>query len=378
MVRASAAGDVIWRHELSTRTVRTVVPFGPQHPVLPEPIHLKLELEDERVVAATPAVGYSHRGVEKAAELNDFRKNVFLLERTCGICSFMHAMTYCNGIESLMGIEPPPRARYLRVFWSELSRLHSHLLWVGLFADAVGFESLFMQAWRVRETVLDISEMTAGHRIIQSTCCIGGVRRDIDKEMVKEIGRRLAKFREEVDSSVLPAVLHDPTIRRRAADKGILTKEQAEKLGAVGPTARASGVPIDMRQTGYAAYRELGFQPVVETGCDAYARTLVRTREIYQSLDLISTALATMPEGEIQAPVDGYPDGETVSRVEQPRGEVIYYVKANGTANLDRVKVRTPTFANVPPLTVMLPGCELADVPVIVLSIDPCLSCTDR
>ena len=357
---------------------RTVIPFGPQHPVLPEPVNLKLELEDEKVVGVMPVIGYVHRGIEKAAELNSFRQNVFLCERVCGICSFIHALTYCQGIETLMGVEVPPKAKFLRVFWSELSRIHSHLLWLGLFADGMGFESLFMQCWRVREIVLDILEMTAGHRIITSTCSIGGVRRDVDKDMAQEVEKRLAKVKEMMDNTIAPATLHDPSFKRRTVGKGVLTKEQAELLGAVGPTARGSGVAVDIRQTNYAAYKELGFEPVVETAGDSYARTLVRLRETYQSLELVHKSLVMMPDGNILVRVDGYPEGETVSRCEQPRGEVIYYLKGNGTDHLERMKIRTPSFANIPTLLVMLPGCEMADVPVVTLSIDPCISCTER
>lgn len=357
---------------------RTVIPFGPQHPVLPEPVHLKLELEDEKVVGVMPVLGYVHRGVEKACELNSIRQNVFLCERICGICSFIHALNYCEGIETLTSVEVPPRARFLRVFWSELSRSHSHLLWLGLLADCMGFESLFMQIWRAREMVMDLQEMTAGHRVIQSTCSIGGVRRDIDKEMAKEVDRRLLALKEVLDNTAAPALLHDPSIKRRAVGKGMLSKEQAELLGAVGPTSRGSGVAIDIRQTGYAAYREVGFEPVVETAGDSYARTIVRAREVYQSIELMRKSLAMMPDGEILVRVDGYPEGETVFKTEQPRGELIYYLKGNGTNHLERLKIRTPTFANIPTLLVMLPGCEMADVPVVTLSIDPCISCTER
>jgi ech hydrogenase subunit E len=358
--------------------VRTVIPFGPQHPVLPEPVHLKLELEDETVVGVMPVLGYVHRGIEKAAELNSFRQNVFLCERICGICSFTHALNYCEGIETLMGITVPPKARFLRLFWSELSRTHSHLLWLGLLADAMGFESLFMQLWRVREMVMDLQEMTEGHRVIQSSCSIGGVRRDMDKEMVREADKRLLALKGMLDSSIAPTLLHDATIKRRAVGKGMLSKEQAELLGAVGPTARGSGVAIDNRQLGYAAYKEVGFEPIVETAGDSYARTLVRAREVYQSIELMRKALSMMPEGEVLVRVDGYPEGETVFKTEQPRGELIYYFKGNGTNHLERLRIRTPTFANIPTLLVMLPGCEMADVPVVTLSIDPCISCTER
>jgi ech hydrogenase subunit E len=357
---------------------RTVIPFGPQHPVLPEPVSLKLELEDEKVVSVMPVVGYVHRGIEKAAELNSIHQNIFLCERICGICSFIHALTYCQGIETMLNIEVPPKAKFLRVFWSEISRIHSHLLWLGLFADGMGFESLFMQCWRVREIALDILEMTAGHRIITSTCSIGGVRRAVDKDLASEVERRLLKMKEMMDNTIAPTILHDPTFKHRTVGKGVLTKAQAEILGAVGPTARGSGVAVDIRQTNYAAYREVGFEPVIEIAGDSYARTLVRLRETYQSLELVHQALVMMPDGEILVRVDGYPESETISRCEQPRGEVIYYLKGNGTNHLERMKIRTPSFANLPTLLVMLPGCEMADVPVITLSIDPCISCTER
>lgn len=356
---------------------RTLIPFGPQHPVLPEPLHLRLVLEDEKVVEALPAVGYIHRGIEKLAEVKDFQQNVFLLEHICGICSFIHALAYCQGIEELMAIEVPARARYLRVVWSELNRLHSHLLWLGLLADAFGFESLFMQIWRTRERVLDLEELTTGARIMLSACTIGGVRRDITAAQAEEVLRGLDEIEREFDTFV-PAVINDASVKERLCGVGVLSMQQAQELGAVGPVARASGIARDLRVTGYAAYGELGVNPVIETEGDCYARMLVRVRELYQSVLLIRKALKRLPDTPLAAPVKGKPEGETVVRVEQPRGEVLYYLKANGTANLERVRVRTPTFANLPALLAILPGCELADVPVITLSIDPCVSCTER
>ncbi len=356
---------------------RTVIPFGPQHPVLPEPVHLRLTLEDEKVVEAVPAIGYVHRGIEKAGEINEYTQNVFLVERVCGICSFIHALCYCQGIETLMGVEPPPRARYLRVVWSELHRLHSHHLWLGCLADAFGFESLFMQLWRNREAIMDVLELTAGNRVIISTCAVGGVRRDLSEAQIAEIHRVLDRVQTELDK-LLPVLLNDATVRARTVGKGIVPREQALALGAVGPTLRASGVAQDIRMTGYAAYGELGFEPVVEQAGDAYARAVVRTREVYQSIELVRKALAALPAGDIITRARGNPQGRTLSRVEQPRGELIYYLAGNGTRNLERLRIRTPTFANIPALLHMLPGCELADVPVLVLSIDPCISCTER
>lgn len=356
---------------------RTVVPFGPQHPVLPEPIQLKLTLENETVVEAVPHIGYVHRGVEKAGERMEYTQNVFLVERICGICSFIHALCYCQGIERLMGVEAPPRARYLRVIWSELHRMQSHHLWLGLLADALGYESLFMKFWRSRERLMDIFEKTAGSRIIISTCTIGGVRRDIVDEDLEMILRELDSLEKTLDEA-LGAMLADRTVKTRMVGKGVLSADQAVALGAVGPVLRASGVAVDARTEGFAAYGELGIEPIVETAGDSYARTRVRGRECYQSLGLVRRAIDRLPDGDIAVRPRGRPDGRTIVRVEQPRGELVYFIAADGSNKLDRLRIRTPTFANVPPLVAMLPGCEMADVPVITLSIDPCISCTER
>jgi ech hydrogenase subunit E len=357
---------------------RTIMPFGPQHPVLPEPIQLQLTLEDEKVVAVTPAIGYGHRGIEKACELNEYTKNVYLCERICGICSAVHGMTYCDVVERLWPVEIPPRARYLRTIWAEMSRTHSHLLWLGLLSDAFGFESMFMQYWRIREKVLDILEATGGHRVTQSVGIIGGVRRDIDNDQKKHCTLVLKEIRQETEA-LNNVLVNDYTVKERTIGKGVLSFDQAIDLGCCGPHLRASGVKEDSRMQGYWAYGELGFKPVVETGGDCYARALVRARETIQAIDLQLLALAKLPEGEIAVKTRGNPPAnEAAVRTEQPRGEMFYYAKGNGTRHLERLRVRTPTFNNIPSLLVMLPGCEMADVPVIVLSIDPCISCTER
>jgi len=355
----------------------TIIPFGPQHPVLPEPLHLNLKIEDEIVISATPAFGYVHRGLEKLVEIRDFRQMIQIVERVCGICSMIHALIYCQALEGLMGVLPPPRARFLRVIWSELHRLHSHLLWLGLFADAMGFESLFMQLWKVRERIMDINEATTGNRVIISVNVIGGVRRDLDGRQTSWILSELAQVEKEINA-MSRTILHDYTVQKRTRGKGVLSRTQAMELGCAGPTMRGSGVAQDMRMLGYAAYGELDFAPVVEQDGDCYARSRVRFREVGQSIGLIRQAIDKLPAGDISVPVKGRPEGEIVVRAEQPRGECLYYIKANGGKFLDRLRIRTPTFANIPALTAMLPGMELADVPVVLLSIDPCISCTER
>jgi ech hydrogenase subunit E len=356
---------------------RTIIPFGPQHPVLPEPIHLDLVVEDEKVIEAIPSIGFIHRGLEKLVEKKDFIEFVYVAERVCGICSFIHGQTYCQAIEEIMNIPVPPRALYLRTFWGELSRIHSHLLWLGLLADAFGFESLFMHSFRVREKILDIIEATAGGRVIFGSCKVGGVRRDVDAETLKGILVEMKSIEQEM-RDLAYVFINDSSVKQRLCDVGIISKKDAYDYGCVGPTLRASGIKQDMRKIGYAAYKDLQFEPITRTAGDSYARCVVRCEELFQSVDLIRQTISKIPEGEVAVKVTGNPNGEFTARTEQPRGEVIYYVKANGTRNIQRFRVRTPTFANIPALVKMLQGCDLADVPILVLTIDPCISCTER
>jgi ech hydrogenase subunit E len=356
---------------------RTIIPFGPQHPVLPEPIHLDLELEDERVVRAIPKIGFIHRGLEKLVEKREYADYVYVAERVCGICSFIHGMGYCTAVEKVMNVELPRRADYLRTFWSELSRVQSHILWLGLLADAFGFESLFMHSWRVREKVLDIFERTTGGRVIFSVCKVGGVRRDILNDDLKAIEKELLIIEKEA-LEITKVFENDASVKRRTEGVGYMSMQDAHELGAVGPVARASGIEKDSRKLGFSAYNEIDFDIPTSIGGDGYARIFVRVKEIYQSIDIIRQVIKKIPDGPVDIKVTGNPTGEYYARLEQPRGEAIYYVKGNGTKNLSRFRLRTPTFANIPALLHMLKDCQLADVPLNIITIDPCISCTER
>jgi ech hydrogenase subunit E len=221
--------------------LKTVIPFGPQHPVLPEPLHLKITVEDEKIASVVPCLGFVHRGLEKLADIRDFHQMIQVVERVCGICSVIHALCYCQGIEELMEVEVLLRAKYLRVIWSELHRMQSHLLWLGLFADAFGFESLFMQFWRVREQIMDINEATTGNRVIVSVIVIGGVRRDLDAEQTRWILSRLDTVENEI-KRLEETILSDYTVKKRTVGKGNLTAQQAFDLGAAGFMLRGSGI----------------------------------------------------------------------------------------------------------------------------------------
>ncbi len=357
---------------------RSIVPFGPQHPVLPEPIHLDLEIEDERVIRAIPNIGFIHRGLEGLVEKKDWSTMVYVVERTCGICSFGHGMGYCEAVEHQMGVDIPVRAKYIRTILMEMSRMQSHFLWLGLLADGFGFEALFYQAWRIRERILDLLEMITGGRVIFSINKVGGVMKDITPEMQKTVLDEMNNIEREL-KEIEGTFLGDYTVQNRLKGQGVLTKEQALGLGCVGPFARASGIATDYRTLGYAAYSDLDFEPITSNQGDSWARCYVRLHEIYQSIDLIRQAFSKMPaETDLEVAVKGNPTGEYLMRIEQPRGEAIYYVKGSGKRNLDRFRLRTPTFANLAGLCETLKDAEYSDVGLLCITIDPCISCTER
>ncbi len=356
----------------------TVIPFGPQHPVLPEPVSLKLEIDNDVVVGALPSLGYVHRGLEKFIDTKDYNQTTYICERICGICSALHGITYTKAVEKLFDVEIPERAEYIRVIVGELNRVHSHLLWLGLFADGFGFESLFYECWKYRELVLDVLERITGNRVIHSISRVGGVNKDLTKEQIDMTLKMLDTVEAQV-KDLEKVFVNNYTVKKRTVGLATMSKQLAYEAGTAGPTLRGSGNAVDVRETAdWDIYRDLGFKPVVEKDGDCYARTLVRVKELYESIKLIRNAISKLPNGDIATPIKGFPTGEAIMRTEQPRGEVVYYVKGNGTKNLERLKIRTPTFANIPSLLLMLPGVKLADVPIVVLTIDPCISCTER
>lgn len=358
----------------------TVIPFGPQHPVLPEPLHLDLVVEDERVIEAIPQIGFIHRGLEKLVETRDIHQFIYVAERICGICSFGHSLGYAETVEDLMGVEVPKRAQFIRVILHELSRIHSHLLWMGLAADAFGFESLFMHCWRLRERVLDIFEATTGGRVILSAVCIGGVNRDIESTMMSAIVDKLESIESEY-KEIVDTFLKDSSVKSRLVGVGHITQAEAESLCMVGPFGRASNVAYDCRMLGRGAYGDLeGFEPILADEGDCYARCKVRALEVNQSIAIIKELASKMPDDGIGGKSKLTPPAgsQAASVLEQPRGECYYYARGNGSKNLDRMRMRTPTSQNLAGMVKALEGCDLADVPMVILTIDPCISCSER
>ena len=355
------------------------IPFGPQHPALKEPESFSIALRGEKILGVDIRLGYNHRGIEKACEERTFIQDIYLIERICGICSHVHSTAYVQGVEEIAGLEVPKRALYIRSLIGELERIHSHLLWLGVAGHEIGFDTLLMYSWRDREVVMDILTLLTGNRVNYGINTIGGVRRDISPEMAKEVLTSVDKL-EERTKYYIEVATQETTIINRLSGVGMLSKEDALRLGAVGPTGRASDIPRDIRKDDpYAAYAELDFNVCTDKRCDVYGRTVVRLLELMESYKIIRQILANLPEGAISVRAPRrIPAGEAVSRYEAPRGECMHYIKANGTDKPERVKVRAPTLANVQSVKQMLKDRYLADMPIVVAAIDPCFSCTDR
>ena len=357
-----------------------ILPIGPQHPALKEPASFRVKVDGEVVVDADLRLGYNHRGIEKGAEARTYVQNMYLMERICGICSNAHLTAFVQGVERLLGIEPPPRGLFIRCLMGELERVHSHLLWLGVAGHELGFDTFFQYTWRDREVVMDLLEMISGNRVHYAMETFGGVRRDLSKDQISKIleGLAILKTRTEYYANLGTA---EPTMVARIAGVGKLPKDVAIATSAVGPTARGSGVAIDVRlDDPYAGFGELiPFNIVVDEGCDVLARVVVRVKELLESYRICEFIVCNLPEGDIRVKAPRkVPAGEVVSRVEAQRGEDIHYIRSNGTDKPERVKVRAPTLANWPSALYMLKGCYVADIPIIVAANDPCMSCTDR
>ncbi|MCE1248506.1 MAG: nickel-dependent hydrogenase large subunit [Firmicutes bacterium] len=358
---------------------KLTIPIGPQHPALKEPECFIITVDGERICEANMRLGYNHRGIEKRCEEITYIQSAYLIERVCGICSHSHSTAFIQAVEEIAGLEVPKRGLYIRTLFGELERIHSHLLWLGVAGHEIGFDTLLMYSWRDREIVMDILAMVSGNRVNYGMNSIGGVKRDISPEQADAILKAMDDL-EERTKYYIELGLQETTLIKRLSGAGSISYEDATRLGAVGPTARASKVDQDVRRDDpYAAYAELEFNVITDDHNDVYGRTLVRLGELMESYKLVRQLIKNMPDGPIRKKGPRkIPAGEAISRYEAPRGEDVHYVKANGTDKAFRVKVRAPTLANLSAVSKMLEGDYLADVPIVIAAIDPCFSCTDR
>jgi membrane-bound hydrogenase subunit alpha len=357
---------------------RTIIPIGPYHPLLEEPEFFKLTVEGERIVAVDAHVGYNHRGIEKLSEKKSFDQATFVVERICGICSTSHPFAFTKAVEDLFPTEVPLRAQYIRMVIAEGERIHSHLLWLGLAGHFLGYNTVFMWAWKLREEILDVMEILSGNRNNYAMFKPGGVRRDIKSEDIPVVLKKI--------DSIVPtlkmlkkAVMDDPVLHARTKGVGILSKEEAIGFCAVGPTARASGVARDVRKDApYEAYDKIKWDMIVRQNGDVFDKLVVRVLEAFESIRIVRTCLLNLPKGEIEINIKDFPPGEGIGHIEAPRGECFHYIRSDGTNRPARHKVRAPTFMNLPTYKATILGETISDATIILAAIDPCYCCTER
>ena len=360
---------------------RVIVPIGPYHPLQEEPEFFQLYVEGEKVVDIDIIIGYNHRGIEQLAETKHYDQVAFLVERICGICSSSHPYAYVLAVEDILGGEykvVPERALFIRTIVDELQRIHSHLLWLGLAGHFIGYNTVWMWAWKYREPVLDMFEMITGNRNNYALFKVGGVRRDIKDEDIPILNKALDELVPALDM-FHGAIMDDPVIQARLKNIGILTKEQAIDWAVIGPTVRASGVNIDVRRDEpYGAIDRVSWSVIIEKEGDVFAKTVIRVLEMYESVRIIRQCLEKMPHGEIDSKVKDIPPGEGIGRVEAPRGECFHYVKSDGTNRPVRHKIRAPSFMNVASNKVAAVGGTISDAAITLAAVDPCYCCTER
>ena len=357
---------------------RTIIPLGPFHPLLEEAEFFKLYVEGETVVDVDVRIGYMHRGIEKLSTQKTWNQVVFLVERICGICSTSHPIAYVNAVEDVGGFKIPDRAAYIRTIVCELERIHSHLLWVGLAGHFIGYDTLFMWAWKYREPVLDICEKLTGNRNHYAMMKPGGVLHDFDKEDFPWIHKEMDKIIGETEM-LIGAVMDDPVLHARTKGIGVLSKEDAIAYGTLGPTVRASGIPDDIRADDpYAAYDRVDWKVCTWDSCDVFAKAAVRLLEIIESVKIIKQCMDDMPEGPIDLHIKSVPPGDGIGHAEAPRGEVFHYVRSDGGNSPIRHKIRAPSFMNIPSFKATCVGHTISDVALITAAVDPCYCCTER
>jgi len=357
---------------------KPILAVGPFHPLQEEMEYFQLTVDGEIVTDIDVRISYNHRGIERLSETLQYDQIPFLVSRICGICSASHPLAYINAVEEIAGITPPERALYVRTIINELERIHSHLLWVGLGGHFIGYDTVFMWAWKYREPVLDLLETITGNRNNYGNVKVGGCREDIPNELIPKILKELDLVEKKTDM-LTKAILDDPVLHARLKGVGTLSKEDAINYAVTGPTARGSGIAIDVRRDDpYAAYGDLDWEVITQTEGDVFAKAVVRLLETFESIKMVRQALKKLPDGPITVEVKEIPPGEGCGHAEAPRGETFHYVRSDGGNRPIRHKVRAPSYVNVPSFKASCIGQHIADVTLTLAAVDPCYSCTER
>ncbi len=357
-----------------------VIPVGPYHPLLEEAEYFTLTVDGETVTDIDLDIGWMHRGHELISERKTFTQSIYLVERICGICSTSHPLACVHAVEDVDNIEIPERAAYIRTLIGELERIHSHLLWIGLAGHFIGYDTVWMWAWKYREPILEMFEIISGNRNHYGMMRVGGVARDVD---VKKISQ-LRAILDMIDSKlhmIAGVAKDDPVLRSRLVGVGVLSKQDAIDFCAVGPTARASGVRTDVRvDEPNDAYGWVDFDEIVTEKGDVYDKLVVRVLETLESSKIIRQCLDKLEtvKGPVLNNVKEIGIGEGIGRYEAPRGEVFHYIRSDGTNRPQRHKVRAPSYVNIPTFNASCKGIPLADALITLASVDPCYCCTER
>jgi NADH-quinone oxidoreductase subunit D len=385
---------------------RMTLNMGPQHPSTHGVLRIVIELEGETIVRAEPDIGFLHTGIEKQCEAINWQQVVTLTDRVDYLANLSNNLVYALTVEKLLQLEIPPAAQWMRVMMAELSRLNSHLVWLGTHALDIGAMSMFFYCFREREDVLRLFEMFSGQRMMTSYIRIGGLALEPPRGWQNAVGKFIRAFPSKVDEyeELLDS---NPIWKARTQGVGFISLEDMLDLGVTGPMIRAAGLALDIRKTEpYSSYDQFDFKVATRTENDVYARYRVRLDEMRQSARIITQALEGMPNGPWQADAphvvlpdrekmktqmealiyhfkivtEGFrvPAGEAYQAVESPRGEIGYYVVSDGTAKPYRLFMRTPSFGNLQALPALLEGRLLADSIAALGSMDFVLGDTDR
>jgi len=383
-----------------------ILNMGPQHPSTHGVLRLLLEIDGETIVRMAPDIGYLHTGIEKTCEAKFYQQVVPLTDRIDYLCPLTNNLCYVLAVEKLLGIEIPPRAQWMRVMLNELTRIGSHLVWLGTHALDIGAMTVFLYCFREREDILRLLEMISGQRMMTSYFRVGGLSMDAPLGFFERVRKFVKLFPERVDEYE-GLLTGNPIWIERLKGVAYLSAEDAIALGVTGPALRACGVDWDLRRDmPYSSYEKFKFTVPVSQDCDVWARYILRVREMRESIAIVKQALDGMPEGMIKAAApkvvlpdrekmktemealiyhfkivtEGFqvPAGEVYQAVESPRGEMGYYVVSDGTAKPYRVHMRSPSFANLQALETMCRGRLIADVVAAIGSIDIVLGEIDR
>ncbi|HEY1983822.1 MAG TPA: NADH dehydrogenase (quinone) subunit D [Terracidiphilus sp.] len=388
------------------RDQHMVLNMGPQHPSTHGVLRLVLEIDGEVVVRLYPEIGYLHTGIEKTCEAKFYQQVVPMTDRVDYLGPMANNLCYCLAVEKLLQLEIPERAQWIRVMLTELTRLNSHLIWLGTHAMDIGALTVFLYTFREREEILRIFEMVSGQRMMTSYFRIGGLSMEPPLGLFERIQAFIKTFPEKIDeySNLLTG---NPIFFNRLKGVGYLSKEDAIALAVTGPVMRASGIDFDLRRDmPYCSYEKFQFRVPVSTDCDVWARYLLRLEEMRESTKIIQQTLDGLPEGPIKANApkivlpdreqmktqmeslihhfkivtEGFavPAGEVYQGIESGHGQMGYYVVSDGTAKPYRVHMRYPSFATLQALETMCKGRMLADVVAVIGSIDIVLGEIDR